>query len=69
MPAAAFTAADIKRALKATRAAGLTVAGVDFPPQGGFRILTGPPAEVAPPPPPPATADPAANEWDVALAS
>jgi len=41
--AAAFTATDIKRAVKAAIAAGQSVAGIDFPPQGGFRLLFGDP--------------------------
>jgi len=63
---AAFTAADIKRAIRAVTSAGLTVASVDFPAQGGFRVLAGPPTPLTP------TAAAVAetegrNEWDRAL--
>ena len=61
MTRAAFTAADIKRAVKAVRSAGAPVAGVDFPPEGGFRVLVGEPVEGPPP------ARRGANEWDAVL--
>lgn len=41
--AAAFTAADIKRAVKAATSAGMPVAAIDFPLEGGFRLLLGDP--------------------------
>jgi len=58
-----WTAADIRRALKAVRSGGESVAAVDFPAQGGFRLLIGEPVEVALP------AGSGANEWDEVLAS
>ena len=69
MPArtpAAFTAADIKRAIRAVTSAGLTVAGVDFPAQGGFRVLAGPPTPLTPTAAAVAEAE-GRNEWDRAL--
>ena len=61
MTRAAFTAAEVKRAVKAVRSAGERVAGVDFLNEGGFRVLVGDPAEIAPP------ARRGANEWDAVL--
>lgn len=40
---ARFTQADLARALKGFEAAGVSVAKVDFHPDGGFTILTGTP--------------------------
>lgn len=37
---ATFRKADVTRALKAAVAAGLDVVRVDFPPRGGFAIVT-----------------------------
>ena len=37
---ATFRKADVTRALKAAVAAGLEVVRVDFPPRGGFAIVT-----------------------------
>lgn len=46
-----FRKADVTRAIKAAVAAGLEVAGVRFPPEGGFAIVTAPGSEDQ-------------NEWD-----
>ena len=35
-----FTAADIKRAIKAVEASGKQIAAVDFPREGGFRCCS-----------------------------
>lgn len=40
---ASFTQADIKRAVHAVEAVGKSVAAVDFPKEGGFRLLIGEP--------------------------
>lgn len=56
-----FTAADIRRAVKAVRSTGERVAGVDFPPSGGFRVLVGEPMAA------PAPVTGGANEWDAVL--
>lgn len=62
-PRASFTAAEIRRAIKAVRSTGERVAGVDFPVSGGFRVLVGEPMAA------PAPAGPGgANEWDAVLA-
>lgn len=58
-----FTEADIKRAIKAVESGGKSVAAVDFPKEGGFRVLIGEP--VASPVP----AGRGANEWDDVLAA
>lgn len=58
-----FTAADIRRAIRAVKAVGESVAGVDFPREGGFRILTGEPIKRDTP------AGQRGNEWDDVLAS
>lgn len=60
-PRASFTAAEIRRAVKAVRSTGERVAGVDFPPEGGFRVLVGE-AMAAPAPGPGGS-----NEWDAVL--
>lgn len=60
-PRASFTAAEIRRAIRAVRSTGERVAGVDFPVSGGFRVLVGEP--IAAPAPGPG----AANEWDAVL--
>lgn len=41
-----WTVADVRRALKAIRSGGESVAAVDFPRSGGFRILLGEPVEI-----------------------
>jgi hypothetical protein len=61
-----FTAADIKRVIRAVTSAGLTVARVDFPAQGGFRVLIGPPSPLTPTAAALAEAE-GRNEWDRAL--
>lgn len=61
MTRAAFTAADIKRAVKAVRASGALVMGVDFPAEGGFRVLIGEPVS------PPMPVQRGSNEWDAVL--
>lgn len=58
-----FRAADVRRAVKAVESGGKSVAAVDFPPQGGFRLLLGAPIDCALP------AGSGANEWDEVLAS
>jgi hypothetical protein len=35
-----FTKAQVARAVAAVEAGGKVVTGVDFPPEGGFRVLT-----------------------------
>jgi hypothetical protein len=56
-----FTAADVRRAIKATEAGGKSVAAVDFPKEGGFRLLLGEPVQLDVP------ARTGANEWDEVL--
>lgn len=58
---AAFTHADIQRAVKAAQQAGLSLAGIDFPPQGGFRLLLGEPFRLDD------RETGGTNEWDVVL--
>lgn len=41
-----FSAPAIKRAIASVEKAGKSLAGVDFPPEGGFRLLFGEPIEV-----------------------
>lgn len=53
MHRASFTAADIKRAIKVVEGAGKTIAAIDFPKEGGFRIVIGSPTDAV-----------ATNEWD-----
>jgi hypothetical protein len=53
-----FTAADVRRAIEAVVAAGKTVAAVQFPLEGGFRVRICEPANAA---------DQAPNEWDEVL--
>lgn len=59
--AAKFSHDDVRRAVKAVKAGGESVAAVDFPPQGGFRLLLGEPEPVAVP------SRSGANEWDEVL--
>lgn len=58
-----FTVADVRRALKAAEAGGKSVAAVDFPKEGGFRLLFGEPVELDMP------VRSGGNEWDDVLAS
>lgn len=58
-----WTVADVRRALKAAKAGGEPLAAVDFPPQGGFRLLFGERVDVALP------TRSGANEWDDVLAT
>nr|WP_312293784.1 hypothetical protein [Brevundimonas diminuta] len=58
---AAFTVADIKRAIMAMQKAGQPVAAVDFPKEGGFRLVLGEPPVVAAP------FGAGVNEWDSVL--
>lgn len=58
-----FTAADVRRAIKAAEAGGKSVAAVDFPKEGGFRLLLGEPVQLVLP------ARIGGNEWDEVLAS
>lgn len=58
---AAFTESDVQRALKAARKAGQQVAGIDFPRQGGFRLIFGEPQRLDAP------GGDGKNEWDVVL--
>ncbi len=58
-----FTAADVRRAVKAVESGGKSVAAVDFPREGGFRLLLGEPVRLD------VAARIGANEWDDVLAS
>ena len=58
-----FTAADVRRAVKAVEAGGKSVAAVDFPRQGGFRLLLGEPIPLN------VAERIGGNEWDDVLAS
>lgn len=58
-----FTAADVRRAVKAVEAGGKSVAAVDFPRQGGFRLLLGEPVALN------VAERIGGNEWDDVLAS
>lgn len=58
-----FTEADIRRAIKAVESGGKNVAAVDFPKEGGFRLLIGEAFSAALP------AGRGANEWDDVLAA
>ena len=58
-----FTVADVRRAIKAVESGGHHVAAVDFPKEGGFRVLIGESVSVALP------LRSGANEWDEVLAS
>lgn len=57
-----FTVADVRRAIKAAEAGGKSVAAVDFPKAGGFRLLFGEPVTLDMPP------RSGTNEWDEVLA-
>lgn len=56
-----FSGADIKRAIRAVEAAGKTIAAVDFPKEGGFRLLLGEPYAGGQP------LDDEPNPWDAVL--
>lgn len=56
----AFLPADIRKALKAVESGDRKVCAVDFPPEGGFRLLIGEPVA-------PAVARSGGNEWDEVL--
>lgn len=58
---ATFTVADIKRAILALQKAGQPVAAVDFPKEGGFRLVLGERPSLAAP------FGAGVNEWDVVL--
>jgi len=55
-----FTEADIKRAMRAMEKAGRSVAAVDFPREGGFRLLIGDPVQIE-------KGTLGTNEWDDVL--
>lgn len=55
-----FTEADIKRAMRAMDKAGRPVAAIDFPKEGGFRLLIGEPVEIE-------KGSRGKNEWDDVL--
>lgn len=58
MPRARFTQADIDRAVRAMEKLGRAVAAIDFPAEGGFRLVLGEPQAVV---------KPGVNEWDEVL--
>lgn len=58
-----FTVADVRRAIKAAEAVGKSVSAVDFPKEGGFRLLLGEPVALDLP------IRSGVNEWDDVLAS
>lgn len=58
-----FTVADVRRAIKAAETGGKSVAAVDFPREGGFRLLLGEPIQLDVP------ARIGGNEWDDVLAT
>lgn len=58
-----FTVSDVRRAIKAAEAGGKSIAAVDFPREGGFRLLLGEPVAIDKP------TRSGANEWDSVLAS
>lgn len=55
-----FLPSDIVRAIKALDKAEKSLAAVDFPPEGGFRLLIGEPVT-------PTLHQPGASEWDSVL--
>jgi hypothetical protein len=61
--AARFTQADVARAIKTVEAVGKCVRTVDFPPEGGFRLLLGEPEGGAD------DRGSGRNEWDEVLAT
>jgi hypothetical protein len=46
--AASFTQAEVERVVRALKAVGESIRGVDRLPEGGFRVLTGAPAPAEP---------------------
>lgn len=60
---ARFTQADVARAIKTVESVGKCVRTVDFPPEGGFRLLLGRPEEDAD------ARGSGRNEWDEVLAT
>lgn len=58
-----FTPAAVRTAIKAVESGGKSVVAVDFPLEGGFRLLFGEPIEVAP------VRRSGKNEWDEVLAT
>jgi hypothetical protein len=58
-----WTIADVRRAIRAVESAGKPLAAVDFPREGGFRLLIGEPVSVA------VALRSGRNEWDDVLAS
>lgn len=59
--AVAFRASDIRRAVEAVEKGGKCVSAVDFPKEGGFRLLIGSPIDVG------SLGPKGANEWDEVL--
>ena len=57
-----FTSAEVRIAIKAVESVGKCIAAVDFPKEGGFRLLLGEPVEIAP------IRRSGVNEWDEVLA-
>lgn len=53
-----FSAPAVKRAIATVEKAGKSIAGVDFPPEGGFRLLLGEPREADVP-------DRSGGDWEV----
>lgn len=59
--AAKFSFDDVRRAVKAVESGGKSIQAVDFPPEGGFRVLIGEPS------PAPVIGRSGENEWDDVL--
>lgn len=59
--ASKFSFDDVRRALKAVESGGKSVAAVDFPPEGGFRVLIGEPSDLS------VAGRSGENEWDEVL--
>ncbi|MHC3128155.1 hypothetical protein OB03_13120 [Brevundimonas sp. GN22] len=57
----AFRQTDIRRAIKAVESGGKSVAAVDFPPEGGFRLVVGEGVSI------PKPIKGGQNEWDEVL--
>jgi hypothetical protein len=60
--AATFKPSDVRSAIKVVESGGKCVVAVDFPKEGGFRLLLGEPVEIAP------IRRSGVNEWDEVLA-
>ena len=60
---ARFTQADVARAIKTVESVGKCVRTVDFPPEGGFRLLLGQPEDGGD------DRGSGRNEWDEVLAT